>query len=261
MCDLMANNSKSKKRLRTRHFLLTRWVHSKKFVAGGSIILVAFIGMITIFVHANSAVNPVLWDHFQRSDRNLDKDISPSGLPYVTHGHDAPVIRNKKYIRSNLGLAGPDGSSILMMPHGYDPTIVGESFVFTPGSTLNQNAVIGTCDVGLGTSSVQFAVWPDHWEMFTVELIDGAVTYTTIAKGENSPALKIDGTTKYVTRMQYHQATSSVTVSWGEGQSQTFTSADPVTGITANWGTYAVAQVRRPHTTDGDVQFIAFGSN
>ncbi len=210
---------------------------------------------------------PVIWDYFMRSDRNLGGDIGPTGVAYVANGPVAPVLRSNRFVRADPSKTGNFGHSILLTPHSVAPTIVTGQYVFTPGTTLNGNAVIAACAQGLGKGSVQFAVWPDSWELFTViprstpDQYGNTATFTTIGKGTISPKLLMDGQTRYTSIMTYNPATSSVTVQWGDGQTRTFTNSDPVTGLTANWGSYSVAQIRHPLSSDGDVQFTAIGSN
>lgn len=191
-------------------------------------------------------------DAFRRSDRNLNGDISPWGEPYVVQfdpGDTRLVIRGERMVRGNAANFGPDGAPVLTAPGRVAPTVVGMSYVFTPGATRRENAVVGVCTRSFGYSSVQFAVYPGGWVLFYAQAGSALVD---LASGQFATPLATDAQTVYQTVMSVDLANSSVTVDY-PGATQTFT--DPA--IAQHWGTLAGFQVRHPAATDGDVQVLS----
>lgn len=225
--------------------------------------------------------SPILWDYFQRPDGNLAGEMSPSGEAYIAQGPVPPVIKNGQYVDpASATQTGGAGFSALLMPFQVAPTIVSGKFVFTSGAYDPSNfAVLGACSVSLGAGSVQMWVSPTTWEVMTVTkstpsypaVPPNAVYYDILAKGKYSTSLTMDGQTTYGVTMSYDAASSSIAVTWPASptayQTQTFTSSDPIIGISADWGNRAFAQIQ--HGTTGhdlpagasEVHFTAFGAN
>ena len=209
-----------------------------------------------------SAGGPILaFDDFSRSDRNLNLTQAPSGHTYHDSSPVPAAISSNRYVRSNLSTFGASGACLVLLPHTITPYALAAEFVFTSGSTIGQNAVVGSCAIGFGgtgQNSVQFAVWPDHWQAFRV---DAPASIVQIATGTFSTNLATDSTTKYRIIMRHDVTTSSIVVTFpaasGVGyQTQSFTDSN----INSYWGLQGGFQHRHPASTDGEVQFTSIAS-
>lgn len=205
------------------------------------------------------------WDNFARRDGPLKGELSPFGSRYGREGPFPPVIKDRRFVRGDRAGPSPGGYSTLLVPHPSRPKAVAAAYVFTRGASREENAVVGASALRLSNRAVQFAVWPDRWLLFTTTRRSSAtangshVDYRTIGRGLNHPRLRVDGHTRYLTVIRFDARQSAVTVWWGAGQVRTFTDRDPATGIDANWGTTSFAQIRRPSTSDGDVEITGVG--
>lgn len=203
---------------------------------------------------------------FGAAGAGLASTRSPSGRDFLVQGPDAPAIHDGMLVRSDRTDFGGNGDTIVLMPFSHDPTVVVADFVFTAGSTDNQNIVLGVCRESLAKGSVQFSISPTAWQLFTVidtpqATVGGAVhVFTTIAQGSISPALQIDGTTRYQAVLRFDRSSATATVDWGTGSAGPYSDSSPTVGLAANWGTRAVVQIRHPEATDGDVGIVSFGA-
>lgn len=160
-------------------------------------------------------------------------------------------LEGTTYRRSNVAATGPQVQAVIVMRYQNDPAVVGAQYVFSPGLTRNENVVVASTTRSLADQSIQFAVAPDKWMLFltTLDASGGKVNFDIVAQGANSSPVAVDGTTRYQTTMRYLPDQSAVTVTWGTGQTGTF--SDPRIG--AYWGPISITQIRHPLPTDGDV--------
>jgi hypothetical protein len=196
----------------------------------------------------------VVDDTFQRSDRNLDGDRSPSGTSYLVHGggDTGLAIRSNRLVRSQPSSFGPSAGPILIWPFHGDPSGIAANFVFTPGSTKGQSVVIGACAEAFSQSSIQLAVTPARWLLFYTLKRQGQGNGTdvvTIAAGIFGRAEPTDGQSVLSMSMTVDLAASSVTISYPSGARSI---SNPV--IAKYWGKRVGVQIRRPSSTDGDAQ-------
>lgn len=199
-------------------------------------------------------------DNFHRSDRDIAGDRTPSGSSYLVQNDQGGTglrISAEQLVRGQPQNWGPAGAPVLIWPLPSTPTSVGASFVFVPGTAAGQNAVVGACPQGFG-SSVQLAVYPTRWILFYTyqpdPSIDGS-SIVNIATGSIAP-LAVDGVTEYQMGMEADLATSTVTISYPGGSE---TISDPA--ISKYWGSRLGVQVRRPHASDGDARFTSISAS
>lgn len=201
------------------------------------------------------------WDDFHRSDRSLHRDRLPTGQRYYASGPNQQLIRRNRYVSK----AQPGVPDLLYVWLGHRPATLATKWVFTPGETSGQNAVIGVAPrqavighrhlLGFGIGSVQLAVYPQYWMLFYITNANYSLHYHTVAMAGFKHGLRQDGRTIYQMAMTLHPANSSVTVRYPGG---TGTYANPA--FAALWGPLFGLQVRRPQSSDGNVQFLTAGS-
>lgn len=203
------------------------------------------------------------WDNFHRTDRLLNGDTAQSGQVFFTGGGQSnlPLVNNRHRPIDTL-----PGAKVLYLPHRTVMDAVAAEFVFTPGTTRTQNAVIGACRNFFGASvspggSVQLAVYADHqlgqtyeWALFYVE--DPVVDpYPIIASGMLNIDMVDDGETRYVMAMR-RTGEDTVTIELPDGQVLTYINA----AIATYWGNNAGFQIRPAQVTDGWGEFTAIAT-
>ena len=195
-------------------------------------------------------------------DLDLDGSISSfegytdnHGQSFLVHGDSwgtELVVHGRVLEREPADAFGPTGAPILVIETDRPVQELSASYRFTPGSTANQNAVIGACDTSFTFGSIQFAVSPASWVLFyTVKktATDLVTPIVPLAEGRFAAPLATDGRTEYTTTMRVDLDRSSVTVRF-PGSQRNFT--DP--RIAQLWGDKAGIQIRRPSPTDGNIQ-------
>lgn len=145
------------------------------------------------------------------------------------------------------------------------PVTLAARFVFTPGQTSGQNAVIGVAPrhkvigvrhlLGFGIGSVQLAIYPRYWQLFYIKNPDYKTYFVTVATGGFPHPLRQDGHTAYQMALTYHPGKSSVTIEFPGGR-RTF--SNPY--FAAFWGRLYAIQMRRPYSTDGNGAFLVAGT-
>lgn len=225
--------------------------------------VLVLVGVLLYALHRTSAKKttgaPAAWvtDTFQRPDGSLAGQ-NVAGRTYAIqfdHANTQLVIRNGRLVRGNPAHYGPKGAPVLIVPNPTEPGVVAERYVFTAGQTMNENVVVGACATAFGASSIQLAVYPDHWLLYYTLKVPppgtGALVHE-LATGTFPHPLATDGRTVYQSAMRVDLPNSSVTVEY-PGGSRTVT--NPV--IAQYWGKLMGIQIRHPQPTDGDVQILA----
>ena len=186
---------------------------------------------------------------------NLDGFKDKQGRRYRVYGNMANtdlVVKDGRMRRGNPQAAGPIGAPQLVIPHRKPLSRASVSYVFTEGTSAQQNVVLGACETSLAIGSIQFAVFPDHWVLFYTlrnKPIGTGTAIVPLNTGKFSKPLEMDGKTVYTTTMAVDLEKSEVTVNMPGG---TRTFADP--HISRLWGNRAVVQIRHPTEADGDAQ-------
>lgn len=194
-----------------------------------------------------------------RAHGNLDGFRDAYGRQYVVNGNQAQtnlVVHNDRLVRGDPANVGPIGAPSLVIPNNQTVRQMSVSYVFTPGQTMHQSVVLGSCHLSLATSSIQFLVTPRRWLLFSTLKSTDADLHTDIVRlhtGTFDPPLAVDGKTTYTTTMDRTPGTRSVTVTFPQGNRRTF--SDPQVGL--YWGKRTVVQIMHPASTDGDAQITA----
>jgi hypothetical protein len=186
---------------------------------------------------------------------NLDGVKDQQGREYRVYGnmaHTDLVVKDGRMRRGNPDAAGPIGAPQLVIPQKKPVSRASVSYVFTKGSSAQQNVVLGACETSLAIASIQFAVFPDHWLFFYTlrnKPIGNGTAIVPLATGKFSKPLATDGKTVYTTTMSVDLDKSEVTVTMPAG---TRTFKDP--HVAQLWGNQTVVQIRHPTEADGDAQ-------
>lgn len=148
---------------------------------------------------------PHLWDHFQRSDRPLDGDVLPSrhvwGAPNPASFH----IRNGRAVMKAVG----GSADIIYTVSDAQLDGITVEWVWTASENPSDNVVIGACETGFGSGSIQLATYvvdardtgiPNgnsvQWQLFCVT--DPIIhPYPTLASGTLNFSYNADGETVY----------------------------------------------------------------
>jgi len=202
------------------------------------------------------------WDDFNRPDLpTLQGAKAPSGQTYRVSGdNNLNPVKDRAYAPK----PSPQVAQILFVDHPTDYTCIGERWVWVPGTTGDQNVVLGSCAQYFGTNgsggSLQLAAYANpssgmDWILFSVP--DPVVhPYTTIANGTFRAGFtfKIDGKTEYTMSMR-RTGDQAVTIKLPDGQLLSYTHPAVKT-----WGRALGIQLRRSAETDGYARFTGFFS-
>lgn len=200
-----------------------------------------------------------VYDNFQRSDRDLSKDVCPSTtLGYALQPEPSSDLTTMSIVSgvARRSTTASAGSPILLAPVRSPITAMGVEFAFTAGTTVPTGAIIGTCAVGFGSGSIQLAVHPTGWQLFRYN--GGS---TVIASGTFATPLATDGVTRYRAFCWYDAASSSVRISIPAGDGTVNNQVRVITdaSIATNWGGNFVAIQHNVNvTSDPDVIFFQF---
>lgn len=208
------------------------------------------------------------WDTFARGDRDLTIDTAPSGETYVTIATAAlkAYIAGGMMIRSSTSTFGGNGAAFAYSPHVVQPTVLGALFRFTsfdvntpgtPATTRGQNLVVGaTPAVFSNPSSIQFAVWPDTWQLFYTHFNGVSTDIVVLQSGTWATPLAVDDLTAYFAVMRLDTSTSPNWTVRCELNGVLVTSYSG-TEINSYWGNRQGTQIRHQVATDGDVRVLA----
>lgn len=210
----------------------------------------------------DSCPSVLSWDDFHRSDRSLHRDRLPTGQTYYASGPDSQRIHRDRYVSDVQATPNPD---ILYVWLGRRPITLAARWVFTPGATSHQNAVIGVAPrhavighrhlLGFGIGSVQLAIYTRYWQLFYITNTNYFVEYHTVAIGDFKHPLRQDARTVYQMSMRLHPSNSSVSITYPGGRAHFQNPA-----FSELWGRLYGLQVRRPRSTDGSARFLASAS-
>lgn len=202
------------------------------------------------------------WDDFHRSDRSLHRDHLPTGQRYYASGPDPQRIQDNQYVSK----VRPQDPDILYVWLRRRPATVAARWVFTPGQTSGQNAVIGLAPrravighrhlLGFGIGSVQLAVHPQYWQLFYITNTNSSLQYHIVETRSFRQPLHQDGRTVYQMSMKLDPSGSSVMVTYPGGHTTV-----PNLAVGELWGKLFGIQVRRPHSGDGSARFLAAGAS
>lgn len=215
---------------------------------------------------AKSACPSLLsWDNFHRSNRSLHRDRLPTGQVYYASGPDNQEIVNDRFVPNTDDLGHGQEADLLYVWLRRVPITLAARFVFTPGQTSGQNAVIGVAPrhavigvrhmLGFGIGSVQLAIYPTYWQLFYIKNPDYKTYFITVATGQFKHPLRQDGHTTYDMALTYHPGKSAVTIQFPGGR-RTFSNSY----FADFWGRLYAIQMRRPHSTDGNGAFLVAGT-
>lgn len=200
------------------------------------------------------------WDDFQRPDRTLAGDSAPSGHVYRVGGTpEGSPLRDGRYAPQPV----PQRASILYLEHDRVPDTIAAEFVWTPATTYGSNVVLGACQRGFGSGSIQLAVYSRResrrdydWSLFMVpHPIEDP--YPVLARGwlRDDFQWTMDGASRY--RVYLHRVEPD-TVMLQLPDNEVVTQQHP--GIATYWGKVTGTQLRRPRTSDGFAEFTAIAA-
>lgn len=171
----------------------------------------------------------VVYDDFDRSDRQLQSDTSPSGHQWSVTGPGAASCAI-----SNGSLVGTD-NYYASLPYGQAIDELGGAFSFGSGAGSNRDSMGMTLIADVSTSlltMLHLNFGPNSWTL-TKRVSGGSFVYI----GNGTLRLMTDGSV-YPIRMTIDSAAHTVTVHAPDGTDTTFYDADIGTAIQPQYATY-----------------------
>lgn len=199
-----------------------------------------------------------VYDNFKRTDRDLSHDVCPSTTLGYSLQPELSATLTTMNIVSGVARRYPAGtadSPILMAPVRSPIVAMGAEYAFPAGgTTVPTGAIIGTCAVSFGAGSIQLAVHPTGWQLFSYN-----GSSTVLQSGTFGTPLVADGVTRYRSLAWYDAASSTLTMSIPAGDGTTNQQTIVLTDarVATNWGgNFVCIQHNVNLTTDTDAIFF-----
>ena len=199
-----------------------------------------------------------VYDNFKRTDRDLSHDVCPSTTLGYSLQPELSATLTTMNIVSGVARRYPAGtadSPILMAPVRSPIVAMAAEYAFPAGgTTVPTGAIIGTCAVSFGAGSIQLAVHPTGWQLFSYN-----GSSTVLQSGTFGTPLVADGVTRYRSLAWYDAASSTLTMSIPAGDGTTNQQTIVLTDarVATNWGgNFVCIQHNVNLTTDTDAIFF-----
>lgn len=164
------------------------------------------------------------------------------------------AVRSGRMVRAH---DTAQGAPILIVPNARVPDSVDATVVFLPGRPATENVVVGTCATAFRQSSVQLALWPDHWRLIYTQYsaAQGRTVSTTLATGTLPHVVPTDGRTP-VSLSLTRTGVDTVQVRL-PGIDRSVSAP----AVSRYWGAQFGIQIRHPAGTGGDAAVLAIGDH